>query len=141
MSKPVFPVIITTVENQTATVNAVFDSGSYPTIIRQDKLPPGQINNYLIPTIYRGAVQGSKLEVIGVTRLIVEYNNHQFYVWAEVSPQLSSDMLIGASSMQQWDISITNKNGKTDIHIAHDRRDPELNIIEELNSLTNPNLL
>lgn len=130
MSKPVFEIEITAPENNKTKLRAVFDSGAFPTIIREDKLPPTPIIKYHQPEIYGGAVQGSKLNVIGWCRLIVEYNGRMFYTFAEVAPQLSAEMLIGAGDMQKWDISIINKNGKTDIAIGHDMRDPELNIIE-----------
>ncbi|MBI5218515.1 MAG: hypothetical protein HY958_06245 [Bacteroidia bacterium] len=129
MSKPVFDIEITTPEQKSGKVTAVFDSGAFPTIIRQDKLPPTQIIKYHNPEIYGGAVQGSKLNVIGCTRLIVEYNNKMISTLVEVAPLLAADMLIGARTMQEWDISIVNKNGKTEINIGHDMRDPELNII------------
>ena len=44
-----------------------------------------------------------------------------------ISPELGSDMLIGAQTMQSWDISIINTKGKTKINVKHDMRDPEIN--------------
>lgn len=129
MSKPVFEIEITSVDQKSSKVVAVFDSGSFPTIVRLDKLPSQQLLKYTKPEIYGGAVQGSKLNVIGCTRLIVEYKGRMFYTIAEVAPQLSAEMLIGARTMQEWDITIKNKNGKTEITIGHDMRDPDLNMI------------
>jgi hypothetical protein len=49
---------------------------------------------------------------------------------ALVSSNMSSDMLIVAKTMQAWDITIKNENGKTEIVIGHDMRDPEITEVD-----------
>lgn len=46
-----------------------------------------------------------------------------------VSDEPGSDMLIGAKTMQSWDITIRNSNGKTKVIVKHDMRDPEINAV------------
>jgi hypothetical protein len=47
-----------------------------------------------------------------------------------VSNELGADMLIGAQTMQSWDISIINTKGNTKINVAHDMRDPEITEVD-----------
>ncbi len=127
MGKLVMDVVITTVERNTSTVRAVWDSGSFYTIIREDRLPPGSgIQRYPSPEILRGAAKGSRLEMIGVTELIFTVGEKMIRDSALVSPDLAQDLLIGAKTMQAWDISIVNSNGHTTISIGHDMRDPDI---------------
>ena len=50
MSKPIEQITFTTLEDKSVSVEALFDSGSYYTIIREDVLPAGtQILQYKAP--------------------------------------------------------------------------------------------
>lgn len=124
--KPIFPIKITSLNNTSSDVNAVFDSGSFYTIIRNDKLP---LNTVILPqiTTFRTANKNGGLRVIGQTILIFSIGEKMIQGEVLVSPDLGSEILIGAGLMQTWDISIINKKGKTKIKIEHDMRDPEIN--------------
>ncbi|MBI2059133.1 MAG: hypothetical protein HYT87_05115 [Nitrospirae bacterium] len=49
---------------------------------------------------------------------------------ALVSPDLGQDMLVGAGTMQKWDIIIRNRNGKTKVIVGRDMRDPEITEVD-----------
>lgn len=49
---------------------------------------------------------------------------------ALISPDLGQDLLIGAKTMQAWDISILNNNGKTTVRIGRDTRDPDITEVD-----------
>lgn len=131
MSKPIKKIIVKTNDEKTAEVNAVFDTGSFYTIIRQDRIPAGSA---ILPRLntqqFRTAGQGGKLNVIGDISLTLTIGDKMIQDSAFVSPDLVSDMLIGAKTMQAWDISIQNKNGHTEIHIGYDMRDPEITEVD-----------
>jgi len=93
MSKPIREVQIKAATGSKGSVDAVVDSGSFYTIIREDRIPP----------------EG---------RWIRDE--------ALVSPHLGSDMLIGAKTMQAWDITIKNKNGHTTVHVGRDMSDADV---------------
>ncbi len=124
--KPILPITIFSLNKTSRNVNAVFDSGSFYTIIRADKLPA---NTTIIPqnTTFGTANKKGRLNVIGQTILIMGIGKKMIQGEVLVSPDLGSDMLIGAGTMQTWDISIINIKGKTKIDIKHDMRDPEIN--------------
>lgn len=124
--KPIVPITILSLNNTSRSVNAVFDSGSYYTIVRADKLPA---NTTIIEQhqSFGTANKKSRLKTIGETILIMSIGKKMIKSEALVSEELGSDMLIGAQTMQSWDISILNTKGKTTINIKHDMRDPEIN--------------
>ncbi|OFY64074.1 MAG: hypothetical protein A3H98_06135 [Bacteroidetes bacterium RIFCSPLOWO2_02_FULL_36_8] len=127
--KPVIPVKIISLNNTTSEVNAVFDTGSYYTIIRTDKLPPDTqiIKNH---KTFRTANKQGGLTIFGETILIIQIGKKRVDDKVLVSAELGSEMLIGAKTMQSWDISIINTNGKTKINVAHDMRDPEITEVD-----------
>jgi len=43
-----------------------------------------------------------------------------------ISPGLSQEMLVGAGTMQKWDISILNRDGKSALSVGRDMRDPQI---------------
>ena len=45
---------------------------------------------------------------------------------ALVSPDLSQEMIVGAGTMQKWDISIINRNGHTEVTVGRDMHDPDI---------------
>ena len=131
MSKPVQKIIITTNDEKSTEINAVFDSGSFYTIIRQDRIPRGAaVLERLNTQTFRTAGQGGKLNITGDISLTFTIGDKMIHDSAFVSPDLVSDMLLGAKTMQAWDISITNNKGKTEIIIGHDMRDPEITEVD-----------
>ena len=128
--KPIFPVTIHSLNKKASTnLNAVFDTGSYYTIIRSNLLPPKTIVQP-DPQTFKTANKKGGLKITGVTILIMQIGNKMIRDEVLVSDELGSDMLIGAKTMQSWDISIVNKNKQTIIVIKHDMRDPEINVVE-----------
>jgi phenylacetate-coenzyme A ligase PaaK-like adenylate-forming protein len=131
MSKPMIPVKITTVEGKDVSVRAVLDTGSFYTLIRQDLLPPGTpLIRYSSPEVLRAAARGSRLTVVGTTELIMEVGSKRIRDHAGVCPELASELLIGAKTMQSWDVTIANRNGRTKITVGHDMRDPEITEVD-----------
>jgi len=49
---------------------------------------------------------------------------------ALVSPDLSQEMIIGAGTMQEWDITIRNQNGHTEVVVGKDLRDPDVQEVD-----------
>ena len=131
MSKPVLQVTLKTVDGQTVRVNAVFDSGSYYTIVREGSLPPdASILRYAEPEEMKTAAAGGKLQVTGATQLVVTIGDRMIRDDALLSPDLGREILIGAKTMQAWDISIQNRDGKTDVVVGRDMRDPEITEVD-----------
>lgn len=132
MSKPIIEITITTVvEEKSATVNAVFDTGSFYTLLREGRLPPGaSIQRYKSPQTMKTAAQKGSIRVIGVTELILAVENKMIRDSVLISPDLSRDMLIGAKTMQAWDISILNKKGRTRVVVGRDMRDPDITEVD-----------
>ena len=124
--KPIFPVTVFSLNKTSADLKAVFDSGSFYTIVRADKLP---LNTQVINQEITFGTDNKKasLSVIGQTILVIKIGEKMVQGEVMVSDELGSDMLIGAGLMQTWDISIMNTNGKTQINVKHDMRDPEIN--------------
>lgn len=124
--KPILPIKISSLNGTSKNVNAVFDSGSYYTIIRTDNLP---VNTTVIKQhkAFGTANRKASLNIIGQTILVMSIGKKMIQGEVLVSDELGSDMLIGAQTMQSWDILILNTKGKTTITIKHDMRDPEIN--------------
>jgi hypothetical protein len=131
MSKPTLDVRITTLEEESATVNAVFDSGSFFTVLREDKVPAGAtVVRRKTPRVFRTAAAGGQLSVIGEVPLLISIRGSEIEDSALVSSELSQEMLIGAGTMQKWDISIVNRNGRTDVEVGRDLSDPDITEID-----------
>ena len=127
MSKPVLDIRFITPEGKKGRAKAVLDSGSFYTIIRKNILPRGtKLITYKKRREFGTAGKRGKISVTDTARLILVIGNRMIDVPAFVSPDLRSDLLIGAEAMQSWNISIQNKNGKTTIRVGHDMRDPEI---------------
>lgn len=127
MGKPVLEIDFITPEGKKGRARAVLDSGSFYTIIQKSLLPKTtKLITYKKRREFGTAGKRGKISVTDTTRLILLIGNKMIDVPAFVSPDLRSDLLIGAEAMQSWDISIRNKNGKTIIHVGHDMRDPEI---------------
>ena len=131
MTKPVKNITITTLDEKSNEVSAAFDTGSFYTIIREDKIPTGAaVLQMLNPKNFRTAGQGGKLNVTGDISLVMTIGEKMIQDSALVSPDLISDMLIGAGTMQKWHITISNKTGETEIIMDHDMRDPEITEVD-----------
>ncbi len=126
MSKPIREVTIQTLDEHEARLRAVVDSGSFHTLVREDRLPPtSSVTQQRLPRELRVA-QGGKVRVTGVVPLVILIEGKMIEDLALVSPDLVQDMLVGAKTMQAWDITVRNRNGKTKVLVGHDMRDPEL---------------
>ncbi|MDI6640770.1 MAG: hypothetical protein QME68_00455, partial [Elusimicrobiota bacterium] len=68
----------------------------------------------------------TRVKIIGGTELIVGIGKKMIITHALVSPDLSREMIIGAETMQTWDISIKNHKGKTEVVVKHDMREPDI---------------
>ena len=44
-----------------------------------------------------------------------------------VNSGLAQEMLVGAGTMQKWDISIVTQRGLTEVFVGRDMRDPDIN--------------
>jgi len=131
MSKPVLPVTITNSKGKSVTIPAVFDTGSFYTLIRRDCLPPATSCERLAePRTLRAASRGSRLRVTGTTVLVIGVGGKKVLDHALVSPDLAREMIIGAGTMQQWDISIRNRNGRTRVVVARGMGDPEITEVD-----------
>ena len=131
MSKPILKVTITNTGGRSASIPAVFDTGSFYTLIRQDRLPAGtSLLRYRVPEILRAAAKGSRLRVIGETGLIITIGRKKIRDTALVTPDLAREMILGAGTMQKWDISVHNRNGKTRIAVGRDMSDPEITEVD-----------
>lgn len=132
MSKPVKEIHVTSLDGKSGAVKAVFDTGSFYTIIREDRVPSGaQIVREGAQQQFRTAAQGGKLEINGVlpmARIIIGEKIIEDSML--VSPNLAQEMLIGAKTMQSWDVSIINTNGQTDVVVKHDMRDPDITEVD-----------
>ena len=62
--------------------------------------------------------------------LVLTIGDKQIEGSAHVSPDLSQEMLVGAGTMQMWDLSIINRNGKTEISVARDMHDPQITEVD-----------
>lgn len=126
MSKPIKNITITTSGDKSSEVSAIFDTGSFYTIVREDRIPSGAPVLQLKTQTFRIAGKGGNLHITGDIVLTMTIGEKMIKDSALVSPDLVSDILLGAKTMQAWDISIRNKNGKTEIYVGHDMRDPEI---------------
>ncbi|MBI2060873.1 MAG: hypothetical protein HYT87_13985 [Nitrospirae bacterium] len=130
MSKPIRDTEIETWDGRRAQVRAVVDSGCYPTIVRQDRLPEGTQVIGGVTREMRTAAEGGKLRIVGVTFLVMKLEGRIIEDEALISPDLAQDLLIGAKTMQAWDIRILNNNGSTTVRIGRDTRDPEITEVD-----------
>src|SRR3990172_11275412 len=120
MSKPIKRITLTTNDRKSVEVNAVFDTSSFYSIIREDLVPsPNMIARYSSPDKFGNATKGGHLSILGTVNLTMTIGKKMIQDEARVSPQLRSDFILGAKTMQSWDISIKNKKGNTKITIAH----------------------
>jgi hypothetical protein len=126
MSTPVLDVTVTTADEKSAIVKAVFDSGAYTSILREDKVPPGAlVIPRTTPRTFRTAAQGGKLSATGELPVVLTIGKKMIHDVVLVAKDLSAELIIGAGLMQKWDISIVTRNGGTEVVVGRDMRDPE----------------
>ena len=118
-------------EEKTKKVSTLFDSGSFYTIVREDVLPETKfIHWYPLTKEFKTAGITGKVEIKGATRLIIEFNHHRIDEDVLISSNINREMIIGAKTMQAWDITITDKNGHTVVTFGKDMRDPEITEVD-----------
>ena len=131
MSKPILEIEITTPDEKSHLVRAVFDSGSFYSILREDKVPPGAtFLRRKSPGSFRAAAERSRLSAIGDLPLVLTIGDKQVDDVVLISPDLSQEMLVGAGTMQKWDISVLNRNGRTEVSVGRDMRDPDITEVD-----------
>ncbi|MCH8317605.1 MAG: hypothetical protein IIA88_03795 [Bacteroidetes bacterium] len=131
MSKPILNIEFITPDDKKGEAKALFDSGSFPTILRENMLPKGtKLLTYKKKREFGLADRKGKIEVTASITLIIKIGNKMIETSAFISPDLKRELLIGAGTMQTWDISIKNKNGKTFIVVGLDMRDEDIIMIE-----------
>jgi hypothetical protein len=130
MSKPHLDVILTTADGKTSTANAVFDTGSYYSLLRGDKVPPGAIvTKQIPPQTFGTAAKGGQFSTTGVLPVILGIGDSEIDDVVLVAPELSVELIVGAGTMQKWDISVVTRNGRTEVLVGRDRRDPALTAV------------
>ncbi|MBI3271233.1 MAG: hypothetical protein HYZ53_19675 [Planctomycetes bacterium] len=133
MGKPILPVTVQDVEGHTARVLALFDTGSHPTLLRQSCLPPdARLLTYAKPREFRTPGVSGNLSVVAVTHLVVTVGERMVEDDVLISPDLRQEMIVGAGTMQKWDISIRNANGDTSVVVGRDLRDPDVTEVDHL---------
>jgi hypothetical protein len=127
VAKPILEIKITTADGKSESVKAVFDSGSFYTILREDKVPAGaSVIRRAQPRVFRMAAKGSSFFATGELPLVLAIGDRQVDDVALVSSDLHQEMLIGAGTMQKWDISIVTRGGRTEVAVGRDMRDPDI---------------
>jgi hypothetical protein len=126
MSKPIQTVGVATSRGKFVRLPALFDTGSFYSIIRQDCLPRGTIIS-ATPSHrkLRAASRGSRLRIAGAVIATFRIGRKEILHGTLVSPDLVRELIIGAGAMQEWDITVKNTNGHTKIIIPRDMHDPE----------------
>ena len=131
MGKMLLDIEITSPDEKTATVKAVFDSGSFYSILRKDKVPKGAaFLRRKVPRSFRAAAKGNQLSATGELSLVMSIQGKQIDDLVLISPDLSQEMLVGAGTMQKWDISIVTRKGRTEIAVGRDMRDPDITAVD-----------
>jgi hypothetical protein len=127
MSKPTLEIKIVTPDGKSGTVKAVFDSGSFHTILREDKVPAGAaLIRREQPRAFRTAAKGGTFTATAELPLVLAIGDREVDDVAMVSSDLSQEMLVGAGTMQKWDISMVNRNGRVEVAVGRDMRDPDV---------------
>ncbi|MBI4667926.1 MAG: hypothetical protein HY747_01880 [Elusimicrobia bacterium] len=131
MSKPIERIKVTTLDGKNFYVKALFDTGAFYTLIRQDFVPAHtSIEKYRRPALFTTAARQGNVKAIGELGLILAIAGKMIKTTAMVTVDLKREFILGAMTMQEWDIDILNKNGKTKIRIGRDMRDPEITEVD-----------
>jgi len=83
-----------------------------------------------VPLAFRAAAKVSKLSAIGELPLVLSIGEKKINDAVLVSPDLSQEMLVGAGTMQKWDITIINREDRTEVTVGRDMRDPEITEVD-----------
>ncbi len=127
MTKPILDVVLRSMGRSESKVRAVFDTGSHYSIVREASLPPKtSVLKYPKAETLKAAAVGGKLKILGATVLIVQVGGKRVRDEVLVSPDLSQEMIVGAGTMQKWDISIHNNGGRTRVTVGRDIDDPDV---------------
>ena len=127
MSKALLEIQITTPDGKSGSVHAVFDSGSFYTLLRQDKVPAGAVVPQLKDARVFRTASGTRLTATGELPLVLRIAGREVDDVALISAALTQEMLVGAGTMQKWDISIIHRNARTEVAVGRDMRDPHIN--------------
>jgi hypothetical protein len=131
MSKAVLDVRITTLDEKSATVKAMFDPGSFYSILREDKVPAGAaMIKRVHPRNFRTAAKGSSFSATGELPVVLTIGSREVDDVVLVSADLSQEMLVGAGTMQKWDISIVTRGGRTEVAVGRDMHDPDVTEVD-----------
>jgi len=131
MSKPVVEIRITTPDEKSTTVKAVFDTGSFYSILRADKVPPGApVIQRLHPRFFRTAAREGSLRATGELPVVLTIGDREVDDVVMVSPELSQELIVGAGTMQKWDISILTRDGRTEVHVGRHMHDPDVTEVD-----------
>lgn len=131
MSKPVLQIHLETLDEKSGDIRAVFDTGSFYTIIRDDMVPKGASTvKRTTAKQLRAAAKGSRVTITAEVPLVMTIGRKMIEDSALISPDLAQEMLIGAKTLQAWDISIVTPNGKTEVVVGRDMRDPDVTEVD-----------
>lgn len=131
MSKPILDVRLETVDGRSTACSAVIDTGAFYSIVRQSALPPGTPTlTYRETQVQRTAGVVGSLTVIGSTELFIGLAGKRIRDSVLVSTDLLQALIIGAGTMQKWDISVLNHNGSTEVRVGRDVSDPEITEVD-----------
>ena len=76
--KPILHIEIRTPDHLAETVRAVFDTGSFYTIVREDKAPsPASVVRRKSPRTLKAAARGSQLTAVGEVSLVLSIGDRQ----------------------------------------------------------------
>ncbi len=129
MSKPIVEITVTTPPEKSSRVKAVFDSGSFYSFIREDRVPPGStVLKRREPRAFRSASKG-KILATGEVPVILTIGDKEVEDVAFVSADLAPEMVVGVGLMQKWDISIVSRNGRTEVVVGRDMSEPDLDLV------------
>lgn len=131
MTKPIRTIKLKTMDGKKSEVEALIDTGSFYTIIRQDCVPAGaKFISYKTAEKLGTAKKSGQVRIVASAEMILEIDGHPILEDVRISPDLKREFILGAKTMQAWDISIKNKNGHTKIHVGHDMNDPDIQAVE-----------
>ncbi len=131
MGKPVREIKIRTKDGKKGVVTALIDSGSFYTLIRQDCVPNGaSVVRYEVPEKMGTAKKTGQVRAVASTEMVMIVEGHPIKDTVMISPDLKREFIVGAKTMQAWDITIKNKNGHTKIIVGHDMNDPDIQAVE-----------
>lgn len=131
MSKPIRTIKVKTMDGKRAEVEALIDTGSFYTIIRQDCVPPGaKVVRYRTVERLGTAGKSGQVRIVASAEMILEVEGHPINDDVRISPDLKREFVLGAKTMQAWDISVKNKNGHTKVVVGRDMNDPDIQAVE-----------